>query len=498
MFRRFRNLENDFCYFQYAANRFRLVHMGSVASHCVSIPSASRVREGILVALGRHFSGNQNVASQSARSWLSACFQRYDENGSGFVSCDAVLNVVAELTLFRIHEWSANEVSQFCAFFFRGEDSEQNFDYRLFLDYLFFPVNQHTPQIKLKKQIATDDIFTIHEGKLYPTPLGPEEPDEGACRPVILKQLDLTKFTAEAEKNPQYGGAAELVTQLRHRVNELRLLTHPNLAGFQTTLQNGTSLYVIQEHHQICTLRTILESFGAMKEPTIRRYLLQILQAVSFLHDHGVHHGNLNMQAVHIDSYGLLKLTDFGIRRCLLPLLSVKNSADDDSARRNLAPEVLRDCRVWGEKADVWCIGMLTLQMANGLVRYSAQFSLEKPADRNPSLRHARFQSSRTNQSPTRKRGPESPEALGASRIPSLPEATSKNLKIFVRACLQRDPRNRPAVRELMEMGFFRIDQARETNEVLRTVCTDLDATIRKLMASSPRSVRPKTRNYAM
>lgn len=42
------------------------------------------------------------------------------------------------------------------------------------------------------------------------------------------------------------------------------------------------------------------------------------------------------MQAVHIDSYGLLKLTDFGIRRCLLPLLSVKNSADDDFARRNL------------------------------------------------------------------------------------------------------------------------------------------------------------------
>jgi hypothetical protein len=53
--------------------------MGSVASRCVSIASAGRVREGILVALGRHFSGNQNVSTQSARSWLTACFQRYDE-----------------------------------------------------------------------------------------------------------------------------------------------------------------------------------------------------------------------------------------------------------------------------------------------------------------------------------------------------------------------------------------------------------------------------------
>ncbi|KAL4094954.1 hypothetical protein PRIC1_010604 [Phytophthora ramorum] len=468
--------------------------MGSVASHCVSIASASRVREGILVALGRHFTGNQDAAGQSSRSWLSACFQRYDENGSGCVSCDAVLNVVAELTLFRIHEWSANEVSQFCAFFFRGEDSEQNFDYRLFLDYLFFPVNQHGPRIKLKQQVAIDEVFSIHEGKLLLTPLGPEEPEERASRPIILKQLDLKRLAAEAEKLPQFGGADELVTQLRHRVNELRLLTHPNLAGFQTTLHNGTSLYVVQEQHQICSLRTILESFGPMKESTIRRYLLQILQALSFLHDHGVHHGNLTMQTVHIDTYGLLKLTDFGLRRCLLPLLASTTTMDDDMARKNLAPEVLRDCRLWGEKTDVWCVGMLTIQMANGLVKCPSQEAADNPTDRNPSLRHTRFQASHANRSPVKKRESESPEPVGGSRCPSLSETASKNLKSFVRACLQRDPRNRPSINELLETAFFRIDHAKETNEVLRTVCTDLDATIRRLM-SSPKSLPPKPRN---
>lgn len=48
------------------------------------------------------------------------------------------------------------------------------------------------------------------------------------------------------------------------------------------------------------------------------------------------------MQAVHIDSYGLLKLTDFGIRRCLLPLLAVKNAVDDDFARRNVVRRFIR------------------------------------------------------------------------------------------------------------------------------------------------------------
>ncbi|KAG2833427.1 hypothetical protein PC129_g3742 [Phytophthora cactorum] len=457
--------------------------MGSVASHYVSIASASRVREGILVALGRHFSGNQDVSGQSARSWLSVCFERYDENGSGFISSGAVLNVVSELTLFRIHDWSADEVSQFCSFFFRGEDVERNFDYRLFLDYLFFPVSQHAPRIKLKKLITSDDIFAIHEGIISPALLGPEESDEHPCVPVIIKQFNLEKFAAEAERFPQFGGTEQHVAQLRHRVNELRLLTHPNLAGFQTTLQNGTSLYVIQEHHQICTLKTILESFGPMKEPTIRRYLLQILQALTFLHDHGVQHGNLSMHAVQIDSYGLLKLSDFGLRRYLLPLLSRTELDEEDGALKTLAPEVLRDYRLWGEKTDVWCVGMLTLQMANGLVKYPLEQAFDQPKVRNSS-RHTRLQPTR---SPMKK---QEFESIGGS----LPDSASKNLKSFVRACTQRDPRKRSSVKELLEMGFFQIDQTKETNEVLRTVCTDLDATMRRLKSSSPTPLRRKSR----
>ncbi|KAF4127596.1 Protein kinase domain [Phytophthora infestans] len=447
--------------------------MGCVVSHSVSIASASRVREGILVALGRHCSGNQDVSSQSTRSWLTACFDRYDKNSSGFVSCDAVLNVVAELPLFRIQDWSADEVSQFCSFFFRGEEVERNFDYRLFLDYLFFPVCQHTPRIKLKKQIAVDDIFIIHEGNYL---LSTEDSEERPCNyeSVIIKQLDLKKFAA---------GTEERVAQLRRRVNELRLLSHPNLTTFQTTVQNGSSLYVIQEHHQICTLKTILESFGPMKEPTIRRYLLQILQALTFLHDHGVQHGNLTMQTAQIDSYGLLKLTDFGIRRHLLSLSSYSESEEDEEKRKTLPPEVLRDCRLWGDKTDVWCVGMLTLQMANGLSKYPPEQVFDQPKSRTPS-RNTRLQPSR---SPMKKQELESIGGL------PLPECASKNLKCFVRACTQRDPRNRSSVKELLEMGFFQIDQTKETNEVLRAVCTDLDATMRKLRSSSPTPLRRKS-----
>ncbi|RLN80114.1 hypothetical protein BBJ28_00020660 [Nothophytophthora sp. Chile5] len=427
--------------------------MGSSASRCVSLASASRVREAILVALGHRFRG-LSESGQSARAWLTACFQRYDEvcatelwhcepqswvwsnrlvqqGGTGQVPCDAVLNVIAELTLFRIHEWSADEVSQFCAFFFRGEEGEQTFDYLVFLDYLFFPVNQHAPRIKLKQQIGTTAVFSIHAGELLSSATESEDPgDRGGC-PVVLKRLDLTRLTAEAERLAPQHNAEELVDQLRHRVNELRLLTHPNLVAFQTTLQHQTSLYIVQEHHQSCTLRTILGSFGPMKEPTIRRYLLQMLQSLAFLHTHG-------------------------------------------------APEVLRDPVLWGEKTDVWCVGVLTLQMANGISKHHTQQASES-FERNSVLQNNR----QPGHSPPRKRRSEAPDAVEGMRLPSLPASASKGLKTLVRACLQRDPRERPSVEELMAMGFFRIDQAKETDEVLRTVCTDLDASMRRLISSS-------------
>ncbi|OWY91757.1 STE/STE11 protein kinase, partial [Phytophthora megakarya] len=152
-----------------------------------------------------------------------------------------------------------------------------------------------------------------------------------------------------------------------------------------------------------------------MKEPTIRRYLLQILQGLTFLHNHGkFDDGNSPHRQLRafVDSYGLLKITDFGLRRCLLPLLTSVNSDESDWARKTMAPEALRDFRLWGEKTDVWCVGLLTLQMANGLGKYPPQQTFEQSKDRNRSLHHNRFQPSDASRFPTKKQVPESPELL--------------------------------------------------------------------------------------
>lgn len=72
--------------------------------------------------------------------------------------------------------------------------------------------------------------------------------------------------------------------------------------------------------------------------------------------------------------------------------------------------------------------------------------------------------------------------------LPTLPQTASKALCNLVRACLQRSPRKRASVDQLIEMDFFQVDAAQATNEMLRTVCTDLDASMKRLISSSSSS----------
>lgn len=87
-------------------------------------------------------------------------------------------------------------------------------------------------------------------------------------------------------------------------------------------------------------------------------------------------------------------------------------------------------------------------------------------------------------------RGASPPKTLDPNPValPMLPHTASKPLRTLVRACLQRNPRKRATAEQLIKMDFFQVDAAQATNEMLRTVCTDLDASMRRLISSSSSS----------
>lgn len=130
-----------------------------------------------------------------------------------------------------------------------------------------------------------------------------------------------------------------------------------------------------------------------------------------------------------------------------------------------------------GTKSDIWNVGILVLQMANGFKRDRDDTPLSP-------LSSSSYGQSRTS-SPQKRSAPPTWSDTDAVGLPTLPPTASKPLRMLVRACLQRNARKRATVEQLIKMSFFQVDTATATNEMLRTVCTDLDASMRRLISSS-------------
>lgn len=188
------------------------------------------------------------------------------------------------------NKWTHNQIKRFCCELFASfEDCAEDtarFNYRLFVSFLVFPIEHQPSKLKLKQSIARVGPFDVHPGKLISEALSiGQQSDEGI--PAIAKKLSLPTSASSDNESTK----AIAIEQLRDQVNSLRLYSHPNITRYVKTIQAKDALFLMEESHESCTLRTILESFGAMKEPTIRRYLLQLLQGLQFLHARDVSHG---------------------------------------------------------------------------------------------------------------------------------------------------------------------------------------------------------------
>ena len=68
----------------------------------------------------------------------------------------------------------------------------------------------------------------------------------------------------------------------------------------------------------ITTLRTLLRYKGGEMSPDeAERALLQLLQAVHFVHDLGLHHGPIDMNEIHVDRRGSLYIELYGLSRAI-------------------------------------------------------------------------------------------------------------------------------------------------------------------------------------
>merc|ERR1712166_660790 len=97
---------------------------------------------------------------------------------------------------------------------------------------------------------------------------------------------------------------------------------------------------------------------------TIQSSLFQLLRGVAFCHDRRVLHRDLKPQNLLINKEGELKLADFGLARAFgIPVRSYTHEVVTLWYR---APDVLLGSRKYSTPVDIWSVGCIFAEMANG------------------------------------------------------------------------------------------------------------------------------------
>ncbi|KAH9787309.1 CBL-interacting serine/threonine-protein kinase 9 [Citrus sinensis] len=109
---------------------------------------------------------------------------------------------------------------------------------------------------------------------------------------------------------------------------------------------------------------------GRLKEDEARRYFQQLINAVDYCHSRGVFHRDLKPENLLLDSYGVLKISDFG-------LSAISQQVREDGLLHTacgtpnyVAPEVLNDKGYDGRASDVWSCGVILFVLMAGFLPF--------------------------------------------------------------------------------------------------------------------------------
>ncbi|XP_015229457.1 PREDICTED: striated muscle preferentially expressed protein kinase isoform X2 [Cyprinodon variegatus] len=118
---------------------------------------------------------------------------------------------------------------------------------------------------------------------------------------------------------------------------------------------------------EYCTGRELLNSLAdrfRYSEDDVVGYLVQILQAVEYLHNHRVLHLDLKPENILVTNLNVVKIVDFGSAQSFNPL-KLEPQITAAGTLDYMAPEMVKG-EVVGPPADIWTVGVVTYIMLSG------------------------------------------------------------------------------------------------------------------------------------
>ncbi|CAN1157067.1 CBL-interacting serine/threonine-protein kinase 9 [Linum perenne] len=162
----------------------------------------------------------------------------------------------------------------------------------------------------------------------------------------------------------------KMVEQLKREISTMKLIKHPNVVNIYEVMASRSKIYIVLEFVDGGELFDKIANHGRLREDEARKYFQQIINAVDFCHSRGVYHRDLKPENLLLDSYGVLKVSDFGLSAFAPQLRGDRLLHTACGTPNYVAPEVLKDKGYDGSAADVWSCGVILFVLMAGYLPF--------------------------------------------------------------------------------------------------------------------------------
>lgn len=194
---------------------------------------------------------------------------------------------------------------------------------------------------------------------------------------AIYRAMDLRNGQTVAVKVPHFEVEADpLLFDRFKREEEIgKRLDHP---GVMKVFDSGerSRVYMVMEWIEGKLLRRILEEEKKLSVERATRLTIEICEALSYIHEHGVVHRDLKPENIMVDADDHIKLIDFGIATCTgMRRLTFGKLTPTLGTADYISPEQVKAKR-GDARSDIYAVGVMLYEMVTGDVPFQGPSAL--------------------------------------------------------------------------------------------------------------------------
>src|SRR5690625_5668914 len=185
----------------------------------------------------------------------------------------------------------------------------------------------------------------------------------------LTKNLILNRDVAIKVLRLEFSNDEEFIARFDREAQSATSLSHPNIVNIYDVGEEDHILYMVMEYVDGMTLKEYVQQHGPIDVSEAIRIMKQITSAIAHAHENNIIHRDIKPQNIMIDTYGNIKVTDFGIAMALSNTALTQTNSILGSVHY-LSPEQARGGMAT-RKSDIYSLGIVFYDLLTGRLHFS-------------------------------------------------------------------------------------------------------------------------------